>query len=470
MSNNFVVNEEYAQPYVHATWTQYKKYYSKANVEGMYSEAFDIYKQQSERLKRTFGQINKMEYEEADKALKTVESALNALINNPAFLQETDTNLFLESQYHVDGSSFYGYSTSAKKREQLFQDDTGKLMEFITKFGEAIDAFDGVSEETKRLIESQTIEQQVTIPTKDMAEAMKTIYDDGKADKGLKKLVAANLLLKKYAGMLPAEQAKQIPNISDADAKEIIRGLAGSINGLKGGFFEIAVNALLNNTGSQFMKDLKSMGLEVISSQMQGDTNIKIDNLGGKAVTSKTDLQVQAVVNGFHAELGLSLKTAKAKEDKKTGKLNRHTIVHTGNLGHLIMRANALMSDSTYHLANTAAHRSYQDKVYKAARAKMAAMLAFDALAGLGVKPDVSYFIMYQDKIVNIADFLDQLSRPDTDGTPVLGMTIQGTGEYAAKVKKLRRGEPEVERYVRSKEAMRLFLGLKVVLTSKANS
>ena len=77
---------------------------------------------------------------------------------------------------------------------------------------------------------------------------------------------------------------------------------------------------------------------------------------------------------------------------------------------------------------------------------------------------------MYQDKIVNIADFLDQLSRPDTDGTPALGMTIQGTGEYAAKVKKLRRGEPEVERYVRSKEAMRLFLGLKVVLTSKANS
>ena len=100
----------------------------------------------------------------------------------------------------------------------------------------------------------------------------------------------------------------------------------------------------------------------------------------------------------------------------------------------------------------------------------MAAMLAFDALAGLGVKPDVSYFIMYQDKIVNIADFLDQLSRPDTDGIPALGMTIQGTGEYAAKVKKLRRGEPEIERYVRSKEAMKIFLGLKVVLTSKTNS
>ena len=62
MSNNFMVNEEYAQPYVHATWTQYKKYYAKANVEGMYSEAFDIYKQQSERLKRTFGQIKKIEY------------------------------------------------------------------------------------------------------------------------------------------------------------------------------------------------------------------------------------------------------------------------------------------------------------------------------------------------------------------------------------------------------------------------
>ena len=62
---------------------------------------------------------NNMEYEEADKALKTVESALNALIDNPAFIQETDTNLFLEPQYHVDGSSFYGYSTSAKKREQL---------------------------------------------------------------------------------------------------------------------------------------------------------------------------------------------------------------------------------------------------------------------------------------------------------------------------------------------------------------
>lgn len=468
--SGFPVNSAFRQPYVHRLWSSYKSNYTSANVDGMNASALKIYKEQSQRLKAAFAKNNKMELKQADEALKSIEQTLKAMVENPDFIEQTNTNIFLQEGYRVDGNSFYSYSASAQKREELFSKDVDKLEEFVTKLGESLDAFEGISKTNRDYIESQTIEQQVRIPNKDMANAMKTIYDDGKADKGIKKLVAANLLLQRYAGTLPAEKAEGVPKVTDAEAKEIVRGLAGSMNGLKGGFFEIAVNKLLSNAGANFIDDIQKIhGLEITGSRMQGDKAIKSKSLNGGSTTSKTDLRVNAVVSGSTAELGLSLKTSDLKGDKK-GKMNRTTTVHTGNLGKLIMRANALMEESTYHLVNTATHKTYRDRVYKASKAKMAAMLAFDALAGLGSKKDTSYFIMYQNKIVSIVDFLDQLGEPGPGGEPSLNLTIQGVGDFSARAKKLKKGENEVQRYIRSKEAMGIFLGLRAVLTTSSNT
>ena len=111
---------------------------------------------------------------------------------------------------------------------------------------------------------------------------------------------------------------------------------------------------------------------------------------------------------------------------------------------------------------NSAAHKNYRDKVYIASKAKMAATLAFDALAGLGTKEDTAYFIVHQNKTISIIDMLDQMSQ---EKTPPLGLTIHGTGGYANKVKKLQKGETEVEKYNRSRDAVKIFLELKATLS-----
>ena len=458
--NGIEINQPYRQVYVHRLWKSYKPRYQNANISKMNSDTYKIYKEQSNRLKNTFARHNNIDMKEAADSLKTIEEVLNGITINSNAL--TSENIFKEEQYKIDGKSFYSYSSSAKQREKLFKDDLTKIQEFVTKLDSAISAYEGISETNRKYVESEVIKQGVSIPTKEMAEAMNNIYSDGKADKGLKKIVASNLLLKKYAGLLPAEKSALLPNISDNDANEIVRGLSGSLNGLSGGFFEIAVNSLLNNAGKEFFDSIKGEGVEIISSELSGERHIRTKSLGGKKVTSKSDLKVTANINGLTAELGLSLKTANPKSAKDTKK--KATIVHSGNLGHLIQRANAFMEESTYHLVNSAAHKSYQSAVYKAAKAKLAAILAFDALAGLGSKSDTAYFIVYQTKIVNIADYLNQLSRP-TGNTPPLNITIHDTGGFKAQAKKLKKGNSQVERYVRSKEAMNIFLGLKATLS-----
>lgn len=460
----FPRNYEHREPYVHRTWRGYKKYHSLANPEKMKSDAFEIYKEQSSRLKSTFAKNNKMQSEEGEKALKTIEQLLAGMVKDSVFKSSVESNVFLKEEFRVDEKSFWSYSQSAEKRETLFENDEKNLMEFVTKMGEAIDSFDGLSKETKERIEKEARNQGTKIPSRDMANAMQEVYEDPKADKGIKKLVAANQLLRNYVGLLKPEEAEGVPKIDDKDAREIVRGLAGSLNGLKGGFFEIAVNSLLNNAGYEFLKDLERQGIKITGSEIQGDQKIRTKSLGGKKVTSKTDLNITAQIGDSEASLGLSLKTSEAKKDKN-GNLIRKTTIHTGNLGNLIQRANALLEESTYHLANAGIHKSYQDKAYQAAKFKLAAIMAFDALAGLGTKKDTAYFILYQNKVVNMADYLQQIGEQKAS-TPPFGMTIHGIGGYGTAAKKLKKGDPSVEKYNRSHEAMKLFLGLRTTLTS----
>ena len=339
-----MMDYEAGQPYVHRLWRDYKKRYKTANIEGMKKDALEVYKEQSRRLKNTFKANNNLTTEQTEKTLITIQEALDKILkNNNNLLDDPSAmNTFKKEEYQVDGKSFYAYSSNQSNREKLFNQGMSKLIEFIKKLDEAITAYEGVSETTREIIEKEARNISATnpIPTKAWAESFENIYGDGKADKGVKKLVASTLLLKKYAGLLDSKDAASLPNIKDKDAMEIVRGLSGSLNGLAGGFFEIALNDILNNAGAEFMREvIKMKNITFDKSTPVGDKQIPHKALGGKTVTSKTDLAVKATVNGLEAEFGLSLKTADLKKGKDSKK--KTTVVHSGNLGHLIMRAGA---------------------------------------------------------------------------------------------------------------------------------
>ena len=466
----YPIDQKTKQVYIHRLWRDYKKYYNqgKDKIDQIHEDTYRIYAEQSRRLRNAFNRNNNFDDKQGAKALETVEEVMNGIINGSTMFQDKSSmNIFTKDEYRVDGKSFYSYSSSAANREKLFNEEYEKLNLFIDKLDKAITDYKGISEEKRSLIESEVRKGGVIIPSSEWANTFSNIYEDGKADKGIKKLVAANMLLKKYAGKLSPEDAGNIPNIKDADAKEILRGISGSINNLAGGFFEIALSGILNQVGSEFMKDINSKyNIEIKGSELVGDNKIKIKALNHKKVTSKTDLLVSAKVKGLDVDFqfGLSLKTTTSNDGVSTKK--KATKVHSGNLGNLIQRANALMSESTYHLANAAVHKNAHDALYRASRMKLAAILAFDALAGLGNKKDTAYFIIFQNRVINISDFLQQVADGrGVKGEPSVNMTIHGVTGYAAKARALKPGTNQVERYNRSREAMNIFLGLKVSLS-----
>lgn len=464
--DNFVMNAAFREPYIHRTKRGYNKYAKSANPARMESQALKLYKEQSNRLKQTF-QRNEMpdkDLEEASKALKTIEELLNGLTNQGAS-QMNSANVFKENSYKVNGNSFWNYSQSAEKREELFEKDSTNLLEYAKGLDSALEAFGGISRSQKELIEALVKSKGIRIPSGNAFSALGSIYAENKSDKGIKTLVAANLLLKNKVGLLKPEEAQGVPSIDDDEAREIVKGLSGSLNGLKGGFFEVAVESLLNNAGKEFMSFLdKDPDIKITGAGMKGDNSIRTKSLGGKMVTSKTDVEVKGQIGNSSAEFnfGISLKTSTLNSITR----KRVTTIHSGNLGNLLTRANSLIEESTYHLFNSAVHYGTTDAIYRAAKMKSTAMLAFDAIAGLGTRKDTSYFIMYTDKVIGISDFLEDIS----SGSEIpFNMNIAGVEGAANEAKKLRKGNSQVEKYIRSRSALQYFLSLKATLKSSSS-
>lgn len=462
---NFMMNKAFREPYIHRLKRSYNKYANLADTNRMERQALQLYKEQANKLKETFrrNEMPSATMKEGEKALEAIETLLSSLMSQNF---SSDVNVFKDDRYKIDGNSFWSYSKEGK-RETLFEDDCNKLSMFIQNLDSALTAFDGVTPAQRKLIESEVKNKAVRIPTKDAFAALDRIYTDPKADTAIKKLIASNMILKRSVGLLKPEEAGMIPQIDNDEAREIIKGISGLLNSLKGGFFEIAVEELLNQAGKEFMSSISSLdGVKITGAKAQGNATVTAKSISKKKTTSKTDLLVNAKVGANQAEMqfGLSLKTSTANNNNNN--LQRATKIHTGNLGMLIQRSNSLIEESTYHLFNSAVHLGSESGIFKAAKMKATALLSLDAISGLGTRADTSYFIIYTDKVVSISKYLESISMGNE--LP-FSMNISGLGAGIAEAKKLRKGDTEIERYVRSRNALKIFLSLNATLTSSSS-
>lgn len=471
-SQNYVLNKNFKEPYIHYTKEGYSKI--SPNIEGMKQDALNTYKNQSRKLKERFrrNELPDKTAKEAAKVMKTIDAVLNGFLKTSAFREQTENiNVFKDEMYKIEGKSFYSYSQSEEKREELFK-DMDLLADFVEKLGASLETFRKTKKEEREAIMSALESRRLNIPTKDALSDITIIHGDSKADIGLKKLIASVELLEGYVAPLKGkyQTSGYSPKLTDAEAMEIVRTLAGSLNGLKGGFFEIAVNQLGNSMTEELMKDIVELGgsdgsISITGAEMMG-TGIVESKKTHKKVVSKTDVKMLMELGKNEAtmDIGLSLKTSTL--DKETG-YRKTTLVSKANYGDLLKRAGAIVDESTYHIANIAAgHASTSSNVYKAAKMKTSALLALEALSGLGDKGDTAYYVLYTDKVLNISTFLNEISK----GSEVpLEANLEGIGGLSTTIPSKAKEYAAIERYIRSRDCLRLvFDTIKVTMKSKS--
>ena len=491
--------------YIHYRKSQYEMQAMKANVPGMQRQAAIIYKQQSKNLINRFAKNEPSikTSQEAIEALDTIEDVLNFFINNKEYEKVVgNTNVFLDDKYKVNDKSFWSYSQSKGKRDELFS-DMNMLTEFIGKLNSAVNSFKTISPQSRHKIIAQYSKN-----TKDRGAAVKKInsasVSGGKvriiggdktgdiADSSYKKLVIAIHELNKYVAQskqLAAQGKAESTRCSDAQAREAVRSLSASLNGLKGNFFEMSVEHLVNNMSEEFTKALSEQkGVVITKATGEGQSTVSSDKTERKIV-SKTDIMMSMTFgkNSTSMDVGLSLKTNKL--DEKTG-LRKTSLVGNANFGMLLRRANALNDESTYHIANLAVHKPNitSSKVFNAAKAKSSALMALDVLSGLGTKQDTSYFVMYTDKVLSMHKYLtqignDMLTKKEDEVFP-FKMTITGMRDSSASTSKenkeyhqkreqfVKEGLATMQdNYVRSKECLKLVLdALKISISANTKS
>lgn len=472
-SQNYVLNKNFREPYIHYTKEGYKK--QTPNISGMQQDALSTYKNQSRKLRERFrrNEMSDKTEQEAAKAMKTIDAVLEGFLKTSAFKEQTENiNVFKDELYRVDGKSFWSFSQKEEKRAELFQ-SADMLADFVEKLGASLETFRKTSKEEREAIMSALESKRLNIPTKDALSHIQIIKGDSKADIGLKKLIASVQLLEGYVGPLKNKNytlPQGVPRISEPEAMEIVRTLAGSLNGLKGGFFEVAVNELGNNMTQELLDEITRLGgtdgsITITGSEMAGTSTVQSKSTN-KKVVSKTDIKMTMEFAGDNAKfnVGLSLKTS--TPDSKTG-LRKTTIVSGANYGDLLRRAGAIVDESTYHIANIAAgHESTSSSVYRAAKMKTSALLALEALSGLGDSGDTAYYVLYTDKVLNIATFLDKISKGDE--LP-LDASLEGIGGLQSQIKAKASTYAKVDRYIRSRDCLRLvFDTIKVTMKSSS--
>ena len=468
-SRNYVLNKNFREPYIHYTKEGYAE--TPSSPEAMEKSAFDIYKKQSTSLMRTFAKNELGEgssVKQAREAVKTVESALNAIQNSNQFKAETENiNVFKDELYKINGRSFWSYSGKPARRDELFN-DVEAFSKYVEALGASLEAFRKTSQLERESIMNALENKRLNIPSTAALSDLKIIKSDKKADAGLKKLIASVELLQRYADPLSMKYSHlaQTPNISEEDAREIVRTIGGSLNGLKGGFFEVAVNDLIAQMRGDLVSSIEqAVGdkAKLTGVEMAGQTSVK-SKVTGKKVVSKSDLNVGMTFGKDHSKMtiGLSLKTA--TPDKDGYRTTR--LVGRANLGDLLNRAGTLIDESTYHLANIiAGNGSTSGAVYRAAKTRASALLSIQALSGLGEKSDTAYFVMYTDKIVNISSYLSEISKRKQ--LP-LSASLSGVESVKNTIQSRRESYDYVEMYNRSRESLRLILSsVKVSIDSK---
>ena len=496
-----VRNQEYDEYYIHRTHEAFAKNYGNAEsqVKEIQEDTYRIYKEQASRLRKRFIANNNLENiireEDVPGYLKAVSESVNALTSG-----ELGASLEKAKGYWKDPKrlmkigeecvSFYSFGgrkdTSKELMDKVFS-DVKLLEQVVTTFGDAVDGFEACAKE-REAIEAMMDENPPVIPTKEWAGSLKQIYEDGKTDKGVKKLIAAKRSLQDYLKQVKNGDTENL-RVTEEDAREILRGIKGSINNVAGGYFEIAVKNMFKNNVNRFLGDIVESGkggITITETDMQGDDTIEHPLVSSRKFTSKTDVWVEGVFgDGPHFKVGFSLKTTDMSQQGKNGQWRSTSALSGANFRDALERVGLLNDESIYYMSNSLVHAgasknsetgemSYSkqpssNKVYKAFKERMAAQFAFDALAGIGTREDTAYFIMYQSKLVNIADFLEELSKRPKDriGTEHINMTLAGAGAFAEAARKKLHGQNNVVRWERSHQAMKLFLGLKIQLTAR---
>lgn len=469
--NNYVLNKQFREPYVHYTKESYKQ--TIPDIAGMQKDALDIYKSQSKKLADRFrrNEVPDKTAKEASEVMKTIDAVLNGFIKTNKFKETTENiNIFKDKMYQVNKRSFWSYSQREERRKELFE-DAAMLGDFVEKLGASLETFRKTSQVEREAVMSALEASRTNIPTKDALSSVSIIKGDSKADIGLKKMIAAVEQLERYAQVAGKKNVAtgNLPALKEEEAMEIVRALAGSLNGLKGGFFEIAVDQIGKGMTDELMEEIKKLGgsdgsVKITGTEMAGIGTVTSKKASRKVV-SKTDIKMnmELTESGANMDIGLSLKTSTV--DKETG-IRTATIVSKANYGDLLKRAGAIVDESTYHLANIAAHGGTSTNVYKAAKMKTSALLALEALSGLGDKSDTSYYIMYTDKILNISKFLEDISKGNE--LP-LEANLAGIGSMQADIKSKASKYAYVDRYVRSRETLRfIFDTVKVTMAAKS--
>lgn len=469
---NYVLNKNFREPYVHYTKAGYEE--QTPDIEGMKSSSLDLYKKQSKSLRDTFrkNELPNSTAKEAGEAMKTIDAVLKGLTRTAAFKEQAENiNVFKDELYQIEGRSFWSYSQREERRQELFN-DVDMLSDFVQKLGASLETFRKTSKAEKEAIMGALEERRLNIPTKDALSHIQIIKGDSKADIGIKKLIASVELLQKYVDVKQKnyDSGQWSIDVDEPAAMEIIRTLAGSLNGLKGGFFEIAVNELGSNMTNELMEEIIRLGgsdgsITITGADMAGTGTVESSKISRKVV-SKTDVKMLMEMGpgGATMDVGLSLKTSTV--DKDTG-LRKTTIVSKANYGDLLKRAGAVVDESTYHIANIAAgHASTSSNVYRAAKMRTSALLALEALSGLGNKGDTAYYVMYTDKILNISTFLDKISKGDE--LP-LEANLEGIGSLSSIISSKAKEYEYLDRYKRSRESLQLvFDTVKVTMASKS--
>lgn len=454
ISNNYVLNKNFGgEPYVHKYANSYREILASgsATAKNMEDEALKIYMGQANKVDSRFRRQQMLTAENADKALETMDKVFEGLTSSAALERAVkEVSAFQKDKFKIDGKSLSAYSQFGSNREKLFQ-DAEKMDKYVKYLNQALDLTFKMDDKQKQAI-SMMMGDDV-IPDKEHFRNLTIIGTDKKADTSLKKLVAAVEQLNKYSKQ---QKTGVSMGISDSDADEIIRGLAGSINGLQGGLFEVALPKVINNGRNKIIRELKAIGI-TMTAQEAGASTVASSSTN-RMVVSKSDTKVVVSIDELEAtmEIGLNLKTTKKKKGG-IGVDKVSTFVGKANLKDLLTRAGSINSDTVYHIANTSIHAlSTQSAIYSAAKNKMAALLAVEALTGLGNASDSALYIIYTNKAIRISTFLRQMAA----GTMKLNVNLHGVKSVTPL------NDMSLDRYVRShNELNHVLSNVKVSIT-----
>lgn len=426
LTKNYIMNKNYGkEPYVHKYKENYLKYRdsSFSDINAIDDSATELYKIQSARLNKRFATQNNMDPKKSIDSLEMIEDVLKAILDSRGFeTQLKKVNAFKSDEFRIDDKSFWAWSGNEKNREKLFS-DADKLATYIEYLDKALSSAYKVGDGTKE--ELMLMLGKDSVPNVEHFRNLTLLKGDAKADAGLKNLIVSVELLKSYIKNMPYDRNNSTPvNVKNEDAKEIVRRLAGSLNGLQGGFFEIALPLVVNNGRLKINQQLKAQGITVVASEAGVGQGTLRSGKSGKKVVSKSDSKIVISFGNMSAsmEVGLNLKSAKSQKDKKGNLKHVANFVSKANLYDMLQRSDAINSDVAYHIANMGQHSAGSGTYYGVVKRKLAALSALEVLSGLGSKDDTSYFIVYTNQVIKISTFLEQLANKEKN----LSVSIKG--------------------------------------------